>query len=120
MRERVAAQFRRLACGFPVEKRRLGFDMRSLAQTSEPDAETLERWRSPATISAAALKPVGECPTSSPPILAKVRSRQTPAQQREQASIMAVALAQPHRQGSRDPKAGEPPLGGLQAPAAAG
>ncbi len=56
--ERVAAQFRRLACGFPVEKRRPGFDMRSLAQTSEPDAETLERWRSPVTISAAALKPV--------------------------------------------------------------
>jgi len=106
MRERVAAQFRRLACGFPVEKRRPGFDMRSLAQTSEPDAETQERWRSPVTISAAALKPVGECPASNPPILAKVRSRQTPAPQREQGSIMAVALAQPHRQGSADTKAG--------------
>src|SRR5271166_4998241 len=48
-------------------------------------------------------------PASSPPrILTKVRSRQTPAQQREQASIMSVALAQPHRGGSRDPKAGEP------------
>ena len=39
---------------------------------------------------------------------AKVSGRQTPAQEREQASIMSVALAQPHRRGSRDPKAAEP------------
>jgi hypothetical protein len=35
-------------------------------------------------------------------------SRIPPAEAREQASIMAVALAQPHRRGNSDQKAGEP------------
>ena len=47
-------------------------------------------------------------PRIKPRIRANARSRQTPAQEREQAGIMAVALAQLHRRGSRDPKAGEP------------
>jgi hypothetical protein len=34
--------------------------------------------------------------------------RKTPAEERDEAAIMAVALAQPHRRGSRDPALSEP------------
>jgi len=43
-----------------------------------------------------------------PRIRAKSISRMTPAAEREQASIMLVVLAQPHRQGRSDTRAGEP------------
>ncbi len=44
-------------------------------------------------------------------IRAKVSGRQTPAQEGEQASIMSVALAQPHR-GARRSRSRRAPLGG--------
>lgn len=53
MRAKIVQLFKDLSKGFPETERRPDFDKRRLAPRSAPDAETLERWKSPVTLSPA-------------------------------------------------------------------